>query len=138
MNHKDTIKYIKYRLESMVDEEVVSMEHSIAIDLNKKYKLKNPALHEICFVNTLEKLNKLLSIENNEYMNNTKYIYTLTLDNNYFDNSILIDENERILPTRLNKTDENINKDSYKTNILDINKNNYCGYILYEVIHGDM
>ena len=35
------------------------MEHSIAIDLNKKYKLKNPALHEICLVNTIEKLNKL-------------------------------------------------------------------------------
>ena len=38
------------------------MEHLIAMDLNKKYKLKNPALHEQCLINTLEKLNKLLSV----------------------------------------------------------------------------
>ena len=59
MNPKDTIKYIKYQLKNMFDEEIESKEHSIAIDLNKKYKLKNPALHEICLVNTIEKLNKL-------------------------------------------------------------------------------
>ena len=60
MNHKDTIKYIKYQLKNMFDEEIVSMKHSIAIDLNKKYKLTNPALNEICLVNKIGKLNKLL------------------------------------------------------------------------------
>lgn len=30
-------------------------------------------------------------------MNNTEDIYTLALDNNYFDDNILIDKNERII-----------------------------------------
>ena len=114
------------------------MEHLIAMDLNKKYKLKNPALHEQCLINTLEKLNKLLSVENNEYMNNTEDNYTLTLDNNYFNESIFIDENEKILPIRIKKTDKIINKDTHMINITDIIKNNYYGYILYEVIDGYM
>ena len=36
------------------------------------------------------------------------------------------------------KTDKFINKDTYKMNILDINKNNYSPHILYEIIDGDM
>ena len=137
----NTVNYIKYRLKSIFDEEVVYMEymeHLIAMDLNKKYKLKNPALHEQCLINTLGKLNKLLSVENNEYMNNTEDNYTLTLDNNYFNESIFIDENEKILPIRIKKTDKIINKDTHMINITDIIKNNYYGYILYEVIDGYM
>ena len=71
-------------------------------------------------------------------MNNTEDIYTLALDNNYFDDNILIDKNERIIPIRVMKADKIINKDTYKMNILDINKYNYSGYILYEIIDGDM
>lgn len=71
-------------------------------------------------------------------MNNTEDIYTLALDNNYFDDNILIDKNERIIPIRVMKADKIINKDTYKMNILDINKNNHSAYILYEIIDGDM
>lgn len=71
-------------------------------------------------------------------MNNAEDIYTLALDNNYFDDNILIDKNERIIPIRVMKADKIINKDTYKMNILDINKNSYSAYILYEIIDGDM
>ena len=81
------------------------MEHSIATDLKQKYTLKNRALHEQCLINALEKLNKLLSVENNEYMNNTEDNYILTLDNYFFNEYIFIDEDERILPIRIKKPD---------------------------------
>ena len=138
MNHRDTIKYIKYRLKSLFDKELVSMEHYIAIDLNKKYKLKNPALHELCLINTVEKLNKILSLETSEYRNNIEDNYTLALDNNYFIDTIFIDESKRILPIKVINTNKLNNKDTYKIHILDIHKNDYTGYILYEVIDGDM
>ena len=51
-------------------------------------------------------------------MNNAEDIYTLALDNNYFDDNILIDKNERIIPIRVMKADKIINKDTYKMNIL--------------------
>ena len=44
MNHRDTIKYIKYRLKSLFDKELVSMEHYIAIDLNKKIQIKKSCI----------------------------------------------------------------------------------------------
>ena len=122
----------------MFDKEIVSMEHYIAIDWKQKYTLKNRALHEHCLINTLEKLNKLLLLENNKYMYNTEDNYELTLENSYFTEHVVIDEDERILPIRIKKTDENVNKDSLLINIIDINKHNYYGYILYEVIDGDM
>ena len=103
------------------------MEGAIAINLNKKYKLKNPLLHEHCIINTLERLNSILSVEKNEYASNTEDNYILTLDKNYFTESILTDENERRLPIRVMKADEIINKDSLMINIIDVTKNNYCG-----------
>ena len=45
-------------------------------------------------------------------MNNAEDIYTLALDNNYFDDNILIDKNERIIPIRVMKADKIINKDT--------------------------
>ena len=63
--------------------------------------------------------------------------YELTLENSYFTEHVVIDEDERILPIRIKKTDENVNKDSLMINKIDINKHNYYGYILYEVIDGD-
>ena len=138
MNHRENISHIKRHLKNMFDKEIVSMEHYIAINLKQKYKLKNRALHEQCLINTLEKLNKLLLLENNKYMNNTEDNYELTLENSYFTEDVVIDEDERTLPIRIKKTDEIINKDLYMLRTVDIVKNNYCGYILYEIIDGDM
>ena len=67
-------------------------------------------------------------------MNNTVHNYKLALDN-YFDETLLIDKNERILPIRLRREDDMYDAVSCKINILDINKNNHCGYILYELVH---
>ena len=138
MNHRGNTSHIKHHLKNMFDKEILSMEHYIAINLKQKYKLKNRALHEQCLINTLEKLNKLLLLENNKYMNNTEDNYELTLENSYFTEDVVIDEDERTLPIRIKKTDEIINKDLYMLRTVDIVKNNYCGYILYEIIDGDM
>ena len=46
-----------------------------------------------------------------------------------------IDKNERIIPIRLRRENEIHDAVSCKINILDINKNNYCGYILYKLIN---
>ena len=138
MNHRENISDIKHHLKNMFEKEIVSMEHCVAIDLKHKHTLKNPALHEQCLVNTLENLNKLLSVENNEYINNTEDIYILRLENNYFTEHIVIDEDEKILPIRIKKTNENVDKDIYMLRIVDIVKNNYYGYILYQVIDGNI
>ena len=138
MNHRENISHNKHHLKNMFDKEIVSMEHYIVINLKQKYKLKNRALHEQCLINTLEKLNKLLLLENNKYMNNTEDNYELTLENSYFTEDVVIDEDERTLPIRIKKTDEIINKDIYMLRTVDIVKNNYSGYILYEIIDGDM
>ena len=127
MIQRDTIKYIKNYYKNIHDEEIIYMERTIAINLNKKYKLKNPILHEHCIINTLERLNNILSVEKSEYASNTEDNYILTLDNIYFTESILIDENERILPIRVMKANGIINKDSLMINIIDVKKNNYCG-----------
>ena len=127
MIQRDTIKYIKNYFKNIHDEEIIYMEGTIAINLNKKYKLKNPLLHEHCIINTLERLNSILSVEKNEYASNTEDNYILTLDKNYFTESIFVDENERRLPIRVMKADEIINKDSLMINIIDVKKNNYCG-----------
>ena len=71
-------------------------------------------------------------------MNNTKDIYKLTLDNNYFDEVLLIDKNERIVPITLRRENEMFDAISCKINILDINKNNYGGYILYELFNTNL
>ena len=111
------------------------MKHNIADNLHNKYKLRNPAIHELCLINSIDKLNKTLSYEFVDVMNNTEDNYKLTLDNNYFDETFLIDKNERIIPIRLRRVNEIYDAVSSKINILDINKNNYCGYILYELIN---
>ena len=82
----------------MFDKEIVSVEHCIAIDLKQKYTLEYRAFHEQCLINALKKRNKLLLLENNKYMNYTEDNYELTLENSYFAEYIVIDEDERILP----------------------------------------
>ena len=108
------------------------MKHNIADNFNNKYKLRNPALHEVCLVNSVEKVNKILSLEFIDIMNITEENYSLTLDN---DEAILIDKNERILPIRSRKGSGLYDIETSKIRILDISKNNYCGYILYEIVN---
>ena len=135
MNHTDNIKYIKSILFKTHNKSTQLMKHNIADNLHNKYKLRNPTLHELCIVNSIEKVNKMLSYEFVDIMNNTEDNYKLTLDNNYFDITLLIDKNERILPIRLRRENEMYDAVSRKVKILDINKNNYCGYILYELVN---
>ena len=138
MNHTDSIKYIKNLLFKMYNKSTQLMKPNIADNFNNKNKLRNPALHEICLINSIEKLNKLISLEFVDIMNITEDNYMLTLDNTYFNETILIDKNERILPIRLMKSNEIINMETSKMNILDINKNSFCGYILHEIINSNI
>ena len=135
MNHTDNIKYIKSILFKAHNKSTQLMKHNIADNLHNKYKLRNPTLHELCIANSIEKVNKMLSYEFVDIMNNTEDNYKLTLDNNYFDITLLIDKNERILPIRLRRENEMYDVVSRKIKILDINKNNYFGYILYELVN---
>ena len=135
MNHTDNIKYIKTILFKTYNKSTQLMKHNIADNLHSKYKSRNPAIHELCLLNSIEKVNKILSYEFVDVMNNTGDNYKLTLDNNYFDETLFIDENERIVPIRLRRENEIYDAVSCKISILDINKNNYCGYILYDLIH---
>ena len=135
MNHTDNIKYIKSMLFKTCNKSIQLMKHNIADNLHNKYKLRNPAIHELCLVNSIEKVNKILSDKFVDVMNNIVDNYKSTLHNNYFDETLLIDKNERILPIRLRREDDMYDAVSCKINILDINKNNHCGYILYELVH---
>ena len=135
MNHTDNIKYIKSMLFKTCNKSIQLMKHNIADNLHNKYKLRNPAIHELCLVNSIVKVNKILSDKFVDVMNNIVDNYKLTLHNNYFDETLLIDKNERILPIRLRREDDMYDAVSCKINILDINKNNHCGYILYELLH---
>ena len=124
MNHTDNIKYIKSMLFKTCNKSIQLMKHNIADNLHNKYKLRNPAIHELCLVNSIEKVNKILSDKFVDVMNNIVDNYKLTLHNNYFDETLLIDKNERILPIRLRREEEMYDAVSCKINILDINKNN--------------
>ena len=135
MNHTDNIKYIKTILFKTYNKSTQLMKHNIADNLHNKYKSRNPAIHELCLLNSMEKVNKILSYEFVDVMNNTGDNSKLTLDNNYFDETLFIDENERIVPIRLRRENEIYDAVSCKISILDINKNNCCGYILYDLIH---
>ena len=135
MNHTDNIKYIKTILFKTYNKSTQLMKHNIADNLHNKYKSRNLAIHELCLLNSMEKVNKILSYEFADVMNNTEDNYKLTLDNNYFDETLFIDKNERIIPIRLRRENEIYDAVSCKINILDINKNNYCGYILYKLIN---
>ena len=63
MNHTDNVRYIKNQLRKIYNKSTEVTKHNIADNSNKSYKLNNPAIHEVCLVNSLEKLNKLLSVE---------------------------------------------------------------------------
>ena len=81
-----------------------------------------------------------MAAENKEYINEIGEIdeYTLAVDNRYFNESIYISDNIKIIPIRIEKNINKVNegdddKDtSDKTKIISIEKGNHCGYILYE------
>ena len=106
MNHTDNIKYIKTILFKTYNKSTQLMKYNIAHNLHNKYKLRNPAIHELYLINSMEKVNKTLSYEFVDVMNNTEDTYKLTLDNSYFDNALLIDNNQRIISTTLRRENE--------------------------------
>ena len=106
MNHTDNIKFIKSILSKTYNQSTQLMKHNIADNLHNKYKLRTPPIHELCFLNSMEKVNKILSYEFVDVMNNAEYVYKLKLDNNSFDEALLIDKNETIVPIRLRRKNE--------------------------------
>ena len=79
MNHTDNIKYIKTILFKTYNKSTQLMKHNIADNLHNKYKSRNPAIHELCLLNSMEKVNKILSYEFVDVMNNTGDNSKLTL-----------------------------------------------------------
>ena len=86
-----------------------------------------------------------MTAENKEYINEISEIdeYILTLDNKYFNESIHISSDIKIIPIRIEKNINKVNEDDSdkdslmidtknKIKIISIEKNNHCGYILYE------
>ena len=90
-----------------------------------------------------------MATENKEFINEIGEIheYILTVDNKYFDESIYISDDIKIIPIRIEKNINKVNKDddndddddddddkdtSDKIKIISIEKGNHCRYILYE------
>ena len=138
MNHGDVIKYIKSHFKNMLEDKVKSIEQALRSNIKKQCKLKNPILHEYCIINSIEEFNRLLSAENKEYMNEIGDIdeideYMLTVDNDYFNENIAIFNDIKMVPTRIEKTDNLLSEDDdeykklptigTKTKIISIEKN---------------
>ena len=138
MNHTDNIKYINSILFKTYNKSAQILKHNNADNFNNKYKLRNPALHEVCLVISIEKVNIILSLEFIDIMNITEKNYSLTLDNTYFDETILTDKNEKILLIRSRKGSYLYDIETSKIRILHISKNNYCGYMLYEIVNNTL
>ena len=143
MSHEYVIKYIKSEFKNIHDDKIKSLECPIRSNLKKQYKLKYPILHEYCIINSTDEFNRLLTTENKEFINEIGEIdeYILTVDNKYFDESIYISDDIKIIPIRIEKNINTVNKDHHddddkdtsdKINIISIEKDNHCGYILYE------
>ena len=86
-----------------------------------------------------------MTAENKEYINEIGEIdeYILTVDNIYFNESIYISNDIKIILIRIEKNINKVNEDdsdkdslmidtSDKIKIISIEKSNHCGYILYE------
>ena len=146
MSHEYVIKYIKSQFKNMHDDKIKSLERPIRSNLKKQYKLKSHILHEYCTINSIDEFNRLLTAENKEFINEIGEIdeYILTVDNKYFDESIYISDDIKIIPIRIEKNINKVNEDddsdkdsliidtSDEIKIISIEKNNHCGYILYE------
>ena len=141
MNHEEVIKYIKNNFKNMLDDKIKSFENSVRNNLKKPFKLKNPILHEYCIINTIEEFNRLLSTENSIFStenNADTDKHMLTVDNDFFNKHINISDG-KIIPIKIEKitTEKDeliIHYAEYtQVRILSFEKNNYCGYILYEI-----
>ena len=138
MSDEYVIKYIKSQFKNMHDDEIKSLECPIRSNLKKQHKRKNPILHEHCIINNRDEFNRLLTSENKEFINEIGEIdeYILTIDNKYFDESIYISDDIKIIPIRIEKNINKVNGDddndkdaSHKIKIISIEKGNHCGYI---------
>ena len=146
MSHEYLIKYIKSQFKNMHDDKIKSLERPIRSNLKKQYKLKSHILHEYCTINSIDEFNRLLTAENKEFINEIGEIdeYMLKVDNKYFDEIIYISDDIKIIPIRIEKNINKVNEDddsdkdsliidtSDEIKIISIEKNNHCGYILYE------
>ena len=141
MNHEEVIKYIKNNFENMLDDKIRSFENSVRNNLKKPFKLKSPILHEYCIINTIEEFNRLLSTENSIFSTENDADtdkHMLTVDNDFFNKHINISD-DKIIPIKIEKitTEKDeliIDYAEYtQVRILSFEKNNYCGYILYEI-----
>ena len=141
MNHEEVIKYIKNNFQNMLDDKIKSFENSVRNNLKKPFKLKNPILHEYCIINTIEEFNRLLSTENSIFSTKNDADtdkHMLTVDNDFFNKHINISD-DKIIPIKIEKiiTEKDeliIDYAEYtQVRILSFEKNNYCGYILYEI-----
>ena len=151
MGDTEIIKYIKSNFKNMVNDKIKYHEQSakntlvepIKNNLSKQYTLKNPALCACSITSSIEDFNQILSVENNECIKELDQIFTykLTTDNDYFDEHIYINYDINILPIRIKQNDDDNDDDninlltphiSDKMNIISIEINNYCRYILYE------
>ena len=153
MNHTKIIKYIKSQFENILDENIKfhkqiiknSLMKPIVNTLKKQNTLENPILHGQYIINSIEEFNTQVSSESREYSKevNQTIPYKLSLDNTYFNSEINIIDDIRIIPIRIEKVSIDGDHDSddgnqltidntNKINIISIEMNNYCGYILYE------
>ena len=132
MNHEEVIKYIKNNFKNILDDKIKSFENSVRNNLKKPFKLKSPILHEYCIINTIEEFNRLLSTENSIFSTENDAV------TDFFNKHINISD-DKIIPIKIEKitTEKDeliIDYAEYtQVRILSFEKNNYCGYILYEI-----
>ena len=155
MNHEKIIKYIKSHFKNILNEKIKYHEQTIKNSLmkpivntlKKQYTLKNPILYEYCVINSIGDFNRQVSSESSEYAKETDQIivYKLSVDNNYFNSKIIITDDVRIIPIRIEKVasdhDDDCDDDGQltidnnnKIKIISIEMNNYYGYLLYETL----
>ena len=139
--------YLMKRLNIMSKQLKNSLMKPIVNTLKKQYTLKNPILYEYCVINSIGDFNRQVSSESSEYAKETDQIivYKLSVDNNYFNSKIIITDDVRIIPIRIEKVasdhDDDCDDDGQltidnnnKIKIISIEMNNYCGYLLYETL----
>ena len=144
MNHNEIIRYIKAHFKNMVDNKIKSIEHHVRSNPKKSYRLKNSVLHEYCIINTIEEFNRLLSIENSVFsseIDESVGKHMLAIGNDCFITHIDISD-DKIIPIKIEKVYKESNEDTEPPSIYDndshikihaIERNNYCGYVMYEV-----
>ena len=101
MNHNEILNYIINTFKNIVDENIKSIENTIRRNINNTYKLKTPSLHKHCIISSIEKINKILEMENSLYsekVGTNIYKYLLTLNDDFFDMRVSISDAMNIIP----------------------------------------